>query len=317
MFIRVSRLSGAVGVGALTRVDGVRNFAGKTAFVTGGASGIGLGISNALLSEGMNVVIGDVNEAYMADARSELGDANVAFIHIDVTDRESVARAADAAVAAFGPIHVLCNNAGIAGGGAVADPGFADWDRAMAVNLGGAVNVVKTFVPLIREHGSGGHVVNTSSIAGITALPYEGGAYTTAKFAVRGLSESLRLSLAPEGIGVSVLCPGLTRTRILDAPERQDPDVKPMASEGDPDALFNSMDGAMDPIEVGRAVVRGIRENLPYILSHGEFRDEIETLFNQIIEAFPTDQAVPDARAQFERGRRELCDGLRDLPVID
>jgi NAD(P)-dependent dehydrogenase (short-subunit alcohol dehydrogenase family) len=295
----------------------VRNFAGKTAFITGGASGIGLGIGKALLSEGMNVMIGDVNEAHMADARDQLAGANVAFVSVDVTDRESVARAAEATIAAFGPLHVLCNNAGIAGGGAVADPSFADWDRAMAVNLGGAVNVVKTFVPLIREHGNGGHIVNTSSIAGITALPYEGGAYTTAKFAVRGLSESLRLSLAPEGIGVSVLCPGLTRTRIQDAPEREDPDAKPMAKEGDPEALFNTMEGAMDPIEVGRAVVRGIRENLPYILSHGEFRDEIETLFNEIIEAFPTDQAVPEARAAFERGRRELCDGLRYLPVID
>lgn|GEM_PF-3904148 len=128
-----------------------------------------------------------------ADARAELAGESVAFVDVDVTDRVSVAKAADATVAAFGRIHVLCNNAGIAGGGAVADPGFADWDRAMAVNLGGAVNVVKILVPLIREHGSGGHIVNTSSIAGITALPYEGGAYTTAKFAVRGLSESLRL----------------------------------------------------------------------------------------------------------------------------
>lgn len=295
----------------------MRNFAGKTAFVTGGASGIGLGIATALLSEGMNVVIGDVNEAHIADARAELSDAKASFVLVDVTDRESVARAAVAAVAAFGKVHVLCNNAGIAGGGAVADAGFADWDRAMAVNLGGAVNVVKTFVPLIRAHGEGGHVVNTSSIAGITALPYEGGAYTTAKFAVRGLSESLRLSLAPEGIGVSVLCPGLTRTRILDAPDREDAGAKPMASEGDPDALFNSMDGAMDPIEVGRVVVSGIRQNLPYILTHGEFRDEIRTLFDEIVEAFPTDQAVPAARAAFERGRRDLCDGLRDLPVID
>jgi NAD(P)-dependent dehydrogenase (short-subunit alcohol dehydrogenase family) len=172
-------------------------------------------------------------------------------------------------------------------------------------------------VPLIREHGSGGHIVNTASIAGITALPHEGGAYTTAKFAVRGMSESLRLSLAPEGIGVSVLCPGLTRTRILDAPEREDTDAKPMASEGDPNAMFNTMEGAMEPIEVGRAVVRGIRENAAYILSHGEFRDEIQGLFDEIVNAFPTDQAVPEARAAFERGRRELCDSLRGLPVID
>jgi NAD(P)-dependent dehydrogenase (short-subunit alcohol dehydrogenase family) len=295
----------------------VRNFAGKTAFVTGGASGIGLGITKALLSEGMNVVVGDVSERNIADARKELSGADVELVRVDVTDRASVAQAADTATAAFGRIHVLCNNAGIAGGGAVADPSFVDWDRAMAVNLGGAVNVIKTFVPLIREHGSGGHIVNTSSIAGITALPQEGGAYTTAKFAVRGLSESLRLSLAPEGIGVSVLCPGLTRTRILDSPDREDPGAKPMSREGDPDAMFNSLEGAMDPIDVGRAVVRGIRENLPYILTHGEFRDEDRDLFDEIVAAFPTDQAVPAARAAFERGRREMCDGLRHLPVID
>lgn len=300
-----------------SNVAAVRNFAGKTAFVTGGASGIGLGISKALLSEEMNVVVGDVDESHIADARAQLDGASVKFVRVDVTDRDSVANAAQSAAAAFGQVHVLCNNAGIAGGGAVADPGFADWDWAMAVNLGGVVNVIKTFVPLIRQHRSGGHIVNTSSIAGITALPYEGGAYTTAKFAVRGLSESLRLSLAPEGIGVSVLCPGLTDTRILDAPTREDPNSKPMARDGDPAALFNSMDGAMDPIEVGRAVVRGIRENVPYILSHGEFRDEVRSLFDEIVSAFPTDQAVPEARAAFERGRRELCDSLRDLPVID
>jgi NAD(P)-dependent dehydrogenase (short-subunit alcohol dehydrogenase family) len=274
-------------------------------------------MAKAMLSKGMNVVIADVNDRNIAAARAELPEAGVEIVHVDVTDRGSVADAARSAVAAFGSIHVLCNNAGIAGGGAVADPSFVDWDRAMAVNLGGVVNVVKTFVPLIRQHGAGGHIVNTSSIAGITALPGEGGAYTTAKFAVRGLSESLRLSLAPEGIGVSVLCPGLTRTRIMDSPDRQDPGAKPMSREGDPDALFNSLEGAMDPIEVGRAVVRGIRENLPYILTHSEFRDEVRSLFDEIVEAFPVDQAVPEARAAFERGRRELCDGLRHLPVID
>jgi NAD(P)-dependent dehydrogenase (short-subunit alcohol dehydrogenase family) len=296
----------------------VRNFAGKAAFVTGGASGIGLGMTRALLGEGMRVVVGDLNAEYLESARAELSGSDVTFIHVDVTDRGSVAKAAEQTVAAVGAVHVLCNNAGIAGGGAVADPGFADWDRAMAVNLGGVVNVTKTFVPLIREHRSGGHVVTTSSIAGILALPHEGGAYSTAKFAVRGLSESLRLSLAPEGIGVSVLCPGLTRTRIQDAaPPRQDADAKPMAGAGDPEALFNTMEGAMDPIEVGRAVVRGIRENAAYILSHGEFRDEVEVLFDEILNAFPIDQAVPEARAAFERRRRDLCDGLRNLPVID
>jgi NAD(P)-dependent dehydrogenase (short-subunit alcohol dehydrogenase family) len=296
----------------------VRNFAGKAAFVTGGASGIGLGMVKAFLAEEMRVVVGDFNDAYIEEARADLAGADVTFCRVDVTDRDSVAAAAERTAAAVGDLHVLCNNAGIAGGGGVADPTFADWDRAMAVNLGGVVNVTKIFVPMIRAHRSGGHIVNTSSIAGILALPHEGGAYSTAKFAVRGLSESLRLSLAPEGIGVSVLCPGLTRTRIMDAaPAREDDDAKPMASAGDPDVLFNTMEGAMDPIEVGRAVVRGIRENAAYILSHGEFRDEVQVLFDDILNAFPIDQAVPEARAAFERRRRELCDGLRHLPVID
>lgn len=296
----------------------MKNFEGKTAFITGGASGIGFGMAQALRAEGMNVVIADISAENMADARDQVGsDDAVAFVTVDVTDRRSVADAATQTAQAFGDVHVLCNNAGIAGGGAVADPGFDDWDRAMAVNLGGAVNVVKTFVPLIRAHQSGGHVVNTSSAAGLTALPDEGGAYSTAKFAIRGLSESLRLSMAPEGIGVSCLCPGLTRTRILDAPAREDGDGKAMAAEGDPEALFNTMEGAMDPIEVGYAVVRGIRDNAPYILTHGEFYDEMKTLFGEILEAFPTDQAVPAARAAFEKGRRDMCDGLRHLPAVD
>jgi NAD(P)-dependent dehydrogenase (short-subunit alcohol dehydrogenase family) len=296
----------------------MQNFEGKSAFITGGASGIGFGMAQALRGEGMNVVIADISEANMADARSQVGDDDrVVFLTVDVTDRASVADAAIAATAAFGDLHVLCNNAGIAGGGAVADPDFDDWDRAMAVNLGGAVNVVKTFVPLIRSHQNGGHVVNTSSAAGLTALPNEGGAYSTAKFAIRGLSESLRLSLAPEGIGVSCLCPGLTRTRILDAPAREDDHGKAMAAEGDPDVLFNTMEGAMEPLEVGYAVVRGIRDNAPYILSHGEFYDEMKTLFDEILEAFPTDQAIPAARAAFEKGRRDMCDGLRHLPALD
>jgi NAD(P)-dependent dehydrogenase (short-subunit alcohol dehydrogenase family) len=296
----------------------MKNLAGKTAFITGGASGIGFGMARAFLAEGMHVVIADISETNIADAEAQLeGNPSAAFVRIDVTDRGSVQRAVDQAVERFGNIHVLCANAGIAGGGGVADADFGDWDRAMAVNLGGTVNTIKTLVPLIRRHQTGGHVVVTSSAAGLTALPYEGGAYTTAKFAVRGLAESLRLSLATEGIGVSVLCPGLTNTRILEAPEREDAGAKAMAGVGDPDVLFNTMDGAMDPLDVGYAVVRGIRDNAPYILTHAEFRDELRMLFDEIVEALPKDQAVPPARAEFERGRRDLCDGLRHLPAID
>ena len=156
----------------------------------------------------------------------------------------------------------------------------------------------------MRERAAGGHVVVTSSVAGITALPYEHGAYTTSKFAVRGLGESLRLSLAEEGIGVSILCPGLTDTGMLGAGDEESIEFEPIA-------------GAMDPIEVGYAVVRGIRENAAYIFSHGEFADEFRALFDEIAAAVPTDQAVPPDRALFERGRRDLCDRLRHLPALD
>ncbi|HWW64785.1 MAG TPA: SDR family NAD(P)-dependent oxidoreductase [Sphingomonadaceae bacterium] len=293
----------------------MKNLSGKTAFVTGGGSGIGFGLARTFLSEGMTVVIADASAARLSEVREALRGSNaVHLIQVDVSDRAGLAAAADEAIRHCGKIHLLCNNAGIAGGGAVADPDFADWDRALAVNLGGVVNGVKVIVPHIRAHGEGGHIVNTSSMAGIVPLPDDGGAYTTAKFAVRGLTESLRLSLAPEGIGVSCLCPGLTTSRIMQGPEGQG---NSLAREGDPDALFNSMDGAMDPLDLGAAVVRGIRENAAYILPHGEFADEVSTQFADIVAAFPTDQDVPAARLAFETKRRDMADARRRLPVID
>jgi NAD(P)-dependent dehydrogenase (short-subunit alcohol dehydrogenase family) len=174
----------------------------------------------------------------------------------------------------------------------------------MAVNLDGVVNTVKATVPGIRQRGVGGHVVVTSSVAGITALPFEHGAYTTSKFAVRGLGESLRLSLAEEGIGVSILCPGLTDTAIL-------------GQASDETVEFGRISGAMNPLQVGYAVVRGIRENAPYIFSHAEFADEFRMLFDELVAAIPVDQAVPADRAEFELGRRRLCDELRHLPALD
>lgn len=275
--------------------------AGKTAFITGGASGIGLGMARAFLSEGMRVVIADVN-----DPPAELADMpDVLALRVDVTDRRSVDAGVAAAVDRFGGIDVVCANAGIGGGGAaVADPSAERWDRVLAVNLGGVVNTVKAAVPGMRAREVGGHVVVTSSAAGITALPFEHGAYTTSKFAVRGLGESLRLSLAEEGIGVSILCPGLTDTGIL-------------GGDSEETVEFERISGAMDPLEVGYAVVRGIRENAPYIFTHAEFADEFRMLFDELIAAIPTDQVVPADRAEFERGRRTLCDSLRHLPARD
>ena len=279
---------------------------GKVAVVTGGASGIGYGIARTLLKAGMKVVIADANQAHLDEVKAELkGVNNVHFLKVDVTDRTAMAEAADEVERVFGKVHVICNNAGIASGQAMDEAEYAEWDRVMAVNLGGVINGVKSFVPKIKAHGEGGHVVNTSSMAGIIPLPETGGIYAASKFAVRGLTDSLRLSLAKDGIGVSTLCPGLTRSRIMST---ANPDAGP---EPGADALFNDMSGAMDPLELGEAVLRGIRRNDPYILAHGEFKDEVREIFDEILDLFPPAENVSEGRLAFERRRREITEAAK------
>jgi NAD(P)-dependent dehydrogenase (short-subunit alcohol dehydrogenase family) len=288
----------------------MKHFSGRVAFVTGGASGIGYGLVQNFLRQGMKVVAVDFNRSYLQEKRQALaGRTDVQFIEADVGDRDQVRSAADEAVRLFGRIHVLCNNAGIGGGGDTHDPDFEDWDRALRVNLGGVVNGVKIITPLILAHGEGGHIVNTSSMAGIVPLPLPGlGAYQTAKFAVRGLTESLRMSLAPHGIGVSCLFPGGTRTRIIEAGAR---------NEAERAAAIEMTASWMDPVELGALVIEAIRANAPYILTHIEFREEVRELCAMLDAAFPRDQQVPDGRRGFEDQRRAIVQQLRTLPVKD
>lgn len=288
----------------------MKHFKDRVAFVTGGASGIGYGLVHNFLQLGMKVAVVDFNPEYLKEARQTLGSSNnVLFVQADVGDREQVRSAANQTLEAFGKIHVLCNNAGVGGGGDTMDPDFDAWDRALRINLGGVVNGTKIVVPLILKHGEGGHVVNTSSMAGIVPLPLPGlGAYQTAKFAVRGFTESLRMSLAPHGIGVSCLFPGGTRTRIIEAGAK---DEAGRAAAREMTASW------MDPIELGAMVVEGIRNNAPYILTHSEFRDEVRELYEMLDAAFPRNQDVPPERAAFEENRRSMIRQLRSLPVKD
>jgi NAD(P)-dependent dehydrogenase (short-subunit alcohol dehydrogenase family) len=286
-------------------------FSGRVAFVTGGASGIGFGLVRNFLGLGMKVVIVDCNDSHIQEVRESLsGRKDVHFVHADVGDRAQVKAAADEAIRAFGKIHVLCNNAGIGGGGDTHDPDFDAWDKALRVNLGGVVNGTKIITPLILSHGEGGHIVNTSSMAGLVPLPLPGlGAYQTAKFAVRGFTESLRNSLAPYGVGVSCLFPGGVKTRIVEA-------NSPKTEEGR--AAARAMTASwMDPLELGAYVVEGIRNNAPYILTHVECRDEIGELYRMLDDAFPKDQKVPQERRAFEDDRRELIRKLRAMPAKD
>lgn len=289
----------------------MKHFTGRVAVVTGGASGIGYALVRAFRALGMRVVAVDFNPEHLAARQlSHSGEQDLLFLQADVGERDQLRAVAATTLARFGKVHILCNNAGIGGGGDTQDPDFDAWDRALKVNLGGVVNGVKIFTPLIVGHGEGGHIVNTSSMAGIVPQPLPGlGAYQTAKFAVRGLSISLRNSLAPHGIGVSCLCPGGTQTRIVETSVKDDP--ARLAAVRDITASW------MDPAEVAQAVIAGIRANAPYILTHEEFRDEVRQLWADLDAAFPTGQHIPAGRAAFEAQRRTTLASLRQMPARD
>jgi NAD(P)-dependent dehydrogenase (short-subunit alcohol dehydrogenase family) len=282
---------------------------GRVAFITGGASGIGLGMARAFLAEGMKVAIADFNEQNIEDARHLLAGNNaVHFVRTDVANRDSVRDAAEEVVEAFGGIHVLCNNAGVNGGGTAASEDFDGWDRALSVNLGGVINGTKIIVPIMRRQGEGGHVVNTSSMAGMVPLPGLA-AYSTAKYAVRGFSESLRIQLAPQGIGVSCLFPGATRTRIVPLPEDNPGHVDEENAPQFMKDLWDAMRSAIDPLDTAKAVVEAIRENRFYIFTNREFLEEVKQRHREIEDAFP-DQDPPEGRVRFESMRAEMVRNL-------
>ena len=287
----------------------MEDLTGKVAFITGGASGIGLGMARAFLEEGMKVSLADWNENHIAKARAQLvGNNAVHFVKTNVAERDSLRAAAQETLDTFGAIHVLCNNAGVNGGGTAVSDDFDAWDRAIAVNLGGVVNGTKIIAPIIRKQGEGGHIVNTSSMAGIVPLPGLA-AYSTAKYAVRGFSESLRMQLAKDGIGVSCLFPGATRTALVPLPEDDPEHIK---EEGAPQFLkdlWDAMRGAIDPYDTGKAVVEAIKENRFYIFTNREFLDEVKQRHREIEDAFPADEPTP-GRVKFEQMRAEMVRNL-------
>jgi NAD(P)-dependent dehydrogenase (short-subunit alcohol dehydrogenase family) len=294
----------------------MRNFAGKVAFVTGGASGIGLGMARNFLAEGMKVVIADYNQDHLDQAREILKGNNAThLIQVNVADRDALRAAAQETLDVFGKIHLLCNNAGVGGGGLTDDPEFDEWDRAISINLGGVVNGVKIIAPIIKAQGEGGHIVNTSSMAGMVPLPHMG-AYSAAKYAVRGFTEALRMDLAPHGIGVSCLYPGAVKTQLIDIPE--DDSGAPQGEIGEfTKNLWAAMRVAVDPMDMGRLVVEAIRENRFHILTHTEFLDEVKERHRTIEDAFLTDLPVPAARADFENYRRATVDRLFSMDAKD
>lgn len=276
---------------------------GRVAFVTGGGSGIGLAIARALLAEGVKVAVADVDDSALERAEAVLAGANAEFLAVglDVTDRAAYARCVDEVESALGPIQVLCNNAGVFRGAALDQVSYEDWDWQLGINLGGVINGVQTLVARMRERGLPGHIVNTASMAGISASGGMG-IYNTSKFAVVGMSEALRQDLAPHGIGVSVLCPGLVRTPIR---ETFLDDMSAQAGASDRREKIAELSEAttVEPEAVAQLVVHGIRANQLYLFPHPEMGLAAAARAEAIMQAFgEMDESRLAAMASFAAG---------------
>lgn len=271
----------------------MRELVGKTAFVTGGAGGIGLALGRAFAQAGMKVMLADIEADALQAAVTSLREISpdVSGIICDVADAESVERAAQAAFDAFGKVHVVCNNAGVAAGGGIDHISLDSWRWVIDVNLMGVLHGIKSFLPHIRAHGEGGHIVNTASMAGMLAgLGFS--AYGASKFAVVSMSEGLSLQLKPHGIGVSVLCPNYVRTRIGESgrnrPARYGP-TKPLDPASPAAALVaelaRNIDAGIEPDAVAARVLAAIRHDELYIFTHPGMRAEVEPRFAAILAA--------------------------------
>jgi len=252
-------------------------FEGKTAFVTGGANGIGLGIARAMISRGVNVMLADIDEQRMAAAASSLGGGNgkVETVFCDVGDVQSVRDAAAATIEAFGKVHFVFNNAGVGMGGETGDIALKDWKWIVDINLMGVVYGMEVVTPLIKSHGEGGQFVNTASMAGHWAAP-KMGPYNATKFAVVGYSESVRQELAEHDINVGVLCPGWVKTDIakenLNRPSKADGDDVDMAEEIGTDGadmgVAELVENGMSPDVVGELVADSMEAKRWYTFNH-------------------------------------------------
>jgi NAD(P)-dependent dehydrogenase (short-subunit alcohol dehydrogenase family) len=278
--------------------------AGKVAFVTGGSSGIGLGMARAFSNAGMKVIFTYLKAEHRdaALAQFQPGNAGVHAIRVDVTDRDGMEKAAAEAERLFGKVHLLCNNAGIGPRALVSDASYQDWDWAMAVNVTGVFNGIKAFLPRMLAHGEGIHVMATSSSGGIIAGTL--GVYCTTKFAVVGMMESLRTELESRNVGVSVFCPGLVRSDIIHSERNREAEFANQGGKAPAAPLtmpagkpVDMMSVAMDPLRAGELVLAGIRRNDLYILTHQEFEAPVRQRCEALLASFPKEPA-PQARVE-------------------
>jgi NADP-dependent 3-hydroxy acid dehydrogenase YdfG len=283
----------------------MKDLKGKVAFVTGGSSGIGQGIVKVLAAEGMRVAFSYRRQDHLDQTMAYFRDRPRQSVHpikVDVTDRAGLGGAKLEIERVYGPVQVLINNAGVGILGPMERATYSDWDWIMSVNVGGVINALVTFLPGLIASGQEAHIVNVASMGGIAALG-EAGLYATTKFAVVGLSESLRTDMMGRNIGVSVYCPGTVKSNIDEGGEMRhekfkDSGYAPRAPHEEGEASF--MDVAMDAVEAGGHVLKGIKNNQLFIISHPEFRDVLRARHAKI-EASISDAPIDQARAESVR----------------
>lgn len=273
---------------------------GKVCLVTGAASGIGLGIVRAAAAAGMRVVMTDVREDVLRAAAAQVTGQPVLALPLDVTDRGAWSRCIDRIDSETGGIDLLCSNAGVNFSVGAHEATYEDWDFGLGVNIGGAVNAIRTVVPRMIAGGRAGHIVLTSSVSGLFT---SGGAgvYVTSKFALVGLAECLRADVKPFGIGVSVLCAGPVKSELYESSTQVRPPrfastgshpVVPPGTSRSETAIFQT---APTGEEIGERVLEGVRRNDLYILTHPEIRPVLDARANALRAALP-DEAVDPAR---------------------
>lgn len=283
------------------RSEGARELAGRTAFVTGGASGIGLALGPALAEAGMQVMLADIEPTPLAAAVESLKGIgpDVRGVVCDVADPGSVDHAAKMSFEAFGKVHVVCNNAGVISSGGIDNISLGEWRWVMDVNMMGVLHGIHAFLPHMRAHGEGGHILNTASMAGmLNRLGLS--PYSASKFAVVSMSEGLALELKPLRIGVSVLCPGFVRTRIMESERHRaqrygtalTPDGK-SSKNATIVKLTELVNAGIDAVNVARRAVSAIRNDELYVFTHLERRSELDARFAAILATFDR-QAVTE-----------------------
>jgi NAD(P)-dependent dehydrogenase (short-subunit alcohol dehydrogenase family) len=278
------------------------DYQGRTAFITGGASGAGLGQAKVFGGAGCNIIIADIRQEAIDAALDELKGRGITAhgIRLDISDRAAFAAAADEAQGVFGPVHLLFNTAGVSIFGPLEQASYGDYDWIFGVNMWGVVNSMQTWVPRMIAHGQGGHIVNTASL-GCFFANSGAGIYSASKFAVHGISMAMRDALKDKGIGVSVLCPANIRSNIAESVKTRPAHLSNsgyQVDEREIAALHEIYAQGMDPEELAGHVRQAIGENRFYIIPYPEARPMLEAAFQQVLDALPPPDSDLEGQAK-------------------